>query len=532
MSTAKKKLTTCEPKTAVAYARYSSAQQRDVSIEQQLRDIRAYAEREGYKIIYEYTDHAKSGFHNVERRTEFQAMLRAAETGSFDTVIAWKVDRFGRNRMESAVFKGQLADHGVKVVYAMEPIPEGAAGVLTEGMLESLAEWYSRNISENTKRGQHDNAIKCISNGHGPMGYETGPDNHFIINEAEAAIVRRVFTLYSCGYSVSDIVNTMNREGVLTKKGKPYQRSTIISMLRNDSYAGVYHYAGVRVPGGMPAIIDADLWDRCQMMRKKTHQIHIDSPDGYLLSGKCICGLCGSKIYGNYTGNSNITKNGKRFKYYYYSCRGRKEGNHCRMPYRQKETIEGPIVDLIVSKVIKGKLLDQFTEMIVEALDIQREESTVMVLQRELDDVSRRINNIIQAISEGIWTKQTAAMLDDLNARADDLKAKISYHKAAEGKQITDHRVRFILHKVADGLEADPEYLKTLIDTLVNSVTVYENWARVVINAAENVQKIPSDELPPLDQLPDLTHFDKCTNWGPKLVTVEKYPVIIFKIAI
>ena len=89
MSTAKKKLTTCEPKTAVAYARYSSARQRDVSIEQQLQDIRAYAEREGYKIIYEYADHAKSGFHNVERRTEFQAMLRAADSGTFDTVIAW-----------------------------------------------------------------------------------------------------------------------------------------------------------------------------------------------------------------------------------------------------------------------------------------------------------------------------------------------------------------------------------------------------------------------------------------------------------
>ena len=79
MSTAKKKLTTCEPKTAVAYARYSSAQQRDVSIEQQLRDIRAYAEREGYKIIYEYADHAKSGFKNVERRTQFQAMKQNVE---------------------------------------------------------------------------------------------------------------------------------------------------------------------------------------------------------------------------------------------------------------------------------------------------------------------------------------------------------------------------------------------------------------------------------------------------------------------
>ena len=139
MSTAKKKLTTCAPKTAVAYARYSSAHQRDVSIEQQLKDIRAYAEREGYTIIHEYADHAKSGFKNSERRAAFHAMLRAAASGMFDTVIAWKVDRFGRDRRESATFKGQLADQGVSVVYAMEPIPDGAAGALTEGMLEAIA---------------------------------------------------------------------------------------------------------------------------------------------------------------------------------------------------------------------------------------------------------------------------------------------------------------------------------------------------------------------------------------------------------
>ena len=165
MSTANKTLTSCAPKTAVAYARYSSAGQRDVSIDQQLRDIHSFAEREGYVIIHDYADHAKSGFKNIERREQFHAMLAAAESGAFDTVIAWKVDRFGRNRRESASYKGQLADNGVSVVYAMEPIPKGAAGCLTEGMLEAIAEWYSQNLSENTKRGLHDNALKCMANG-------------------------------------------------------------------------------------------------------------------------------------------------------------------------------------------------------------------------------------------------------------------------------------------------------------------------------------------------------------------------------
>ena len=144
-----KKPAPCPPKTAVAYARYSSAGQRDVSIDQQLADIRAYAEREGYCIVHEYADHARSGFKNTDARTQFKAMIAAAEGRCFDTVLAWKVDRFGRNRENSAIYKSQLRRLGVKVVYVMEPIPEGAAGVLTEGMLEAIAQWYSENLSEN-----------------------------------------------------------------------------------------------------------------------------------------------------------------------------------------------------------------------------------------------------------------------------------------------------------------------------------------------------------------------------------------------
>ena len=79
----------CSPNTAVAYARYSSAGQRDVSIEQQLQDIRAFAKREGFTLVHEYADHARSGYKNTNARTAFQNMMKAAESGSFDTLICW-----------------------------------------------------------------------------------------------------------------------------------------------------------------------------------------------------------------------------------------------------------------------------------------------------------------------------------------------------------------------------------------------------------------------------------------------------------
>ena len=526
MSTSKKQIATCAPKTAVAYARYSSAQQRDVSIEQQLRDIRVYAEREGYTIIYEYADHAKSGFKNVERRQEFQAMLRAASTGSFDTVIAWKVDRFGRNRRESAIYKGQLADLGVSVLYAMEPIPDGAAGVLTEGMLEALAEWYSRNISENTKRGQHDNAIKCLTNGHTAYGYEKGPDNHFAVYEPEAAVVRRIFTYYSEGYSIESIITMLNKEGIKTNKGREFQRSTLYSILKNDVYIGVYHYAGVSVPGGVPAIISRELWDACQEQRKKTHKHAERVPDRYLLSGKCVCGYCNSKMYGAY----GTSKAGK--KLFYYACRGRRRKRCSEKSYIRRDDVETAVMDFLLNNVLSGEMLDRFIDMVADVLNCQNETSPLKQLENEYNDTIRRINNINRAISEGVWTQSTVDMLRSLTAQSEELAQKIAYHNMTENKIISRDRISFYMHKIIDGKRDDPDFLKTLVGVLVNTIIIYKDYLTVVINAAENVSQVPPDKVPPLEQLQEASVFDQCSVWGPKVGTVEPYPVIIFKIAI
>ena len=524
MPNVKKQLTTCQPKTAVAYARYSSAQQRDVSIEQQLKDIREFAAREGYTIIYEYADHARSGFKNSERREEFQAMLRAASSGTFDTVIAWKVDRFGRNRRESAIYKGQLADNGVSVIYAMEPIPDGAAGVLTEGMLEALAEWYSRTIGENTRRGLYDNASKCMYTGHRSYGYQRSEDNHLEVNEAEAAVVRKIFTLYSQGYSFASITRILGEDGVLAQCGKPFQKSTILYILKNEMYIGVYHFGDIRIPGGVPPIIDQDLWDMCQEQRKKTFRHAEKAPDIYYLSGKATCGTCGAPIYANYG-------SGRSKRYQYYVCSNMKH-KKCDTHYMHKEAIEDPIFDYLFAQVLNGPLLDRFIKEVSDTLAASHDTSPKRKLEKEYNDITRRIGNINNAISEGIWTPSTKQMLEDLTGRAEELRKKIAYHHMTEEKSVSKKRIAFYLHKIAEGKRDDPEFLKALVTTLINSVTIYDHWLRVVVNAAENVGKIPPDKLPPLDKCPDLTRFDLRTVNAPSLITVEPYPVIVFKIAI
>ena len=136
---------------AVIYARYSSTNQREESIDGQIRECRRYAERYGFSIVKEYTDAAISG--RSDDRPAFQRMIREAESGAFQAVIVWKLDRFARNRHDSAVYRYQLKKHGVKIYSAMENISDGPEGIILEGLMESLAEYYSANLSENIKRG-------------------------------------------------------------------------------------------------------------------------------------------------------------------------------------------------------------------------------------------------------------------------------------------------------------------------------------------------------------------------------------------
>ena len=520
MST-KKQLTTCTPKTAVAYARYSSAQQRDVSIEQQLKDIREYAAREGYTIIHEYADHAKSGFKNTERRAEFHSMLQAAETGAFDTVIAWKVDRFGRDRRDSATYKGQLADNGVSVVYAMEPIPDGAAGALTEGMLEAIAEWYSRNLSENVKRGKNDNAQKCLANSSAVYGYRIGPDKHLVICEEEAAVVRQIFSLYAQGTGISEISRILFRQGIRSKTGDPLIYSRIQYTLKNETYIGMYKYSDLRIPNGVPAIIDMDTWNTCQTIMNTTYKPHGPTQD-YLLSGKCRCGKCSALMIGNYG-------SGRDKRYYYYTCASKRRHVGCSQPYIKKDDFENKIMDAIFDGVLTGNRLDKFATLAADALKATADESPLKKMEADYRDITRRIDNINRAISEGIWTDSTADMLRSMTVKAKDLEKSIAYQKTVDQSSVSLDRILFYLHKIADGKRDDRDYLHSLVATFINTIVVNDHEACVVINAAEHVDTIPPDRLPPFSKI---SRFDYSTNAPGDFTIIEPYPAVAFKIAI
>jgi len=148
---------------AVIYARYSCDNQREESIEGQLRECRAFAERKGFNLVGSYIDRAMSA--KTDNRPEFQRMIKESGKELFDMVIVWKLDRFARNRYDSAHYKAILRKNGVKVVSATEVISEGAEGIILEAVLEGYAEYYSAELSEKVIRGMTENALKCQYNG-------------------------------------------------------------------------------------------------------------------------------------------------------------------------------------------------------------------------------------------------------------------------------------------------------------------------------------------------------------------------------
>ena len=193
---------------AVIYARYSSDNQREESIEGQLRENKAFAEKNGIEIIGTYIDRALSA--KTDNRPEFQKMIKDSSKGLFDIVIVWKLDRFARNRYDSAFYKATLKKNNVKVMSATENISEGADGILLEAILEGFAEYYSVELAEKIKRGMTENALKLRSNGvRAPIGYYIDDEKHFQIDENNAPIIKDIFTLYNDGKKVSEIVELM-----------------------------------------------------------------------------------------------------------------------------------------------------------------------------------------------------------------------------------------------------------------------------------------------------------------------------------
>ena len=314
----------------VIYARFSSHSQTEQSIEGQLRVCYEYAKANGHIVIGEYIDRAQSG--TSDNRSDFQRMIEDSERHAFQGVLVYQLDRFARNRYDSAINKAKLKKNGVRVLSAKENITDDASGVLIEGVLESMAEYYSVELSQKIKRGMEINAKKCLANGSNPgLGYRVNKDRTFSIDEEEAQIVREIFERYASGEVVADIIRDLNARQFKTSRGKEFNKNSISRILHNKRYIGYYLYKGTETPGGMPRIIDDDLFFRVQHLIEKNKAApgRIRGKDEYLLTTKLYCGMCNAPM----TGYGGTSKSGKH--YHYYMCNNAKKHKCDKKSFRK-----------------------------------------------------------------------------------------------------------------------------------------------------------------------------------------------------
>lgn len=453
----------------VLYMRYSSDRQTEQSIEGQQRVCTAFCEQQGYTIVDTYIDRATSAFKDTDKRTEFLRMIKDSDKQLWEGVVVYKLDRFARNRYDSATYKAKLKKNGVRVISATENISDNPEGVILEAVLEGMAEFYSKELSQKITRGMYESAMKGHSiGGHVPLGYKI-ENKKLVIDEPKAAIVREAFDLYANGATVAEICDKFNNAGYVTAKGAKFNKNSFRAMFKNERYIGIYKYKDLRIENGVPAIVDKETFDivHKRLLYNKKAPSRGKAKVDYLLSQKLFCGHCGS----NMVGESGTGRHGTTYNY--YTCSKRKREKACDKKPLKKEFIEKVVVEDALS-ILTPETIEELADMAIRQTEIDAEENTLIpALEKEIKDIERSINNLLKMVEKGADSESLTNRLNELEKQ-----------KRATEKRLIDAQEDLIilekehiiwwLTKFCEGDIEDETFRRHIIDLLINSVTVWD----------------------------------------------------------
>lgn len=482
--------------TAVIYARYSSHQQRDVSIEQQVNACQKYAQENALQILRVYDDHAMTGTN--DNRPAFQQMIRDSASRAFQYVIVYSLDRFSRDRYDSAVHKHTLKEHGVRVLSAMENIQDNPTGVLMESILEGFAEYYSKELAQKTMRGIRSNAEKCLATGQPAYGYRINEQNRYEIIPAEAAVVREIFERVASHVPFKTIIDDLNARAIPTKHGGRWNKNSFSRILSNERYIGVFIYSDIRVEGGMPAIIDKALFDRVQdrcrnkpnarsaVKRRREH-------GAYILTGKLFCGHCGQPM----VGVSGTGKHGEL--HFYYACKG-KLARKCKKKNVPRERIETLIAQKIFELISDDENCNVIADMLLEYLHNAEESDEIKNLKAQIAALEKEQENTLKAIRMGITSKSVQTMLEQIESSLDSLRARLAIATERSRVNITKEEILALFDIFRDGDLTSNDFRERLIDAFLVRAYLYDDRVKILFNYSAT----PEIEIPfnPSDPTP------------------------------
>ena len=487
----------------VAYARYSTEGQREESIDAQLRAIRDHAKKHNMRIVEIYADREKSGTN--DRRPEFQRMIADSNKKEFTQVIVHKMDRFSRSVEDAVKYLAQLRRNGVEVVSTKEQFDDSPLGEAMRQIALVWAEMYSKNLSGEVEKGKRENAYKGMHvGGKPPLGYDIDPvTKKLIINEKEAESIKLIFSMYLDGHGYQKIIDKLNSLNYKTKKGNDFGKNSLYELLRNEKYTGtfVYNRSSATTPDGKfnrhklkpeeeiirventhPAIVSKEDFERVAQKKKvtKKNAASYTAKEVYLLSGKVVCGECGSKYNG-----MNRPPRGRNPQYTSYRCSRRNGSLKCKNSEIRREATELFVLDKLANYLFSDEMSDRLFKgyytyfLAVKHLSIEE----LKVVKREIETISADIEKLIDLMVQ----TNSAAMADRLQAleerkqqlqeREEELKGMTKsalYKKSYYKKTFDKARKRLLQGKLAQ--------TKNIIEKFVDRVEIYKDSISVYFN--------------------------------------------------
>ncbi len=474
---------------AVIYARYSSDSQREESIEGQLEACRSYAKANDLIVINEYIDRAESA--RSDKRQAFQQMVADSDSRQFDTVLVYQFDRFARNRHDSAIYKNRLRNNGVRVVSAKENIPDDPSGIMLEGMLEALAEYYSADLAQKIRRGQSTNAEKARYNGGVvPLGYKVNAEKRFEIEDVEAAIVQTIFADYEKGATIKDIVAELNKKGVKSRHGTPFKPNSLQKILRNRRYMGIYIYGDIEVPGGMPRIIDDSTFQVVQQ-RLKVQACSPQVRGKYLLTTKLYCGHCKSMM----VGVSGTSKTGRT--YGYYTC-NRTNNKKCQKSNVRQDRIEEAVIQACRNELTEENI-DLLAKRISELSVKETDSPFIKQLEKEIGSTETAIENLLKALEVGEEADLLLQRIKDKREAKEQMEQQLARERLSS-LPLEENEIRFFFTKMREGSVNDEKYRKMLVSVLINKIYLYDDYLDIFFSAGGEPVKVTPDLLEEADR--------------------------------
>lgn len=476
---------------AFEYARYSSDNQREESVDAQLRAIREYCSKNDIEIIGTYIDEAKTATN--DDREDFQRMIADTAKIKVDCIIVHKLDRFARNRYDSAYYKHELKKNGAKVLSVLENLDGSPESVILESVLEGMAEYYSKNLAREVKKGKKENALQAKHNGGTPpLGYDVDAEQNYIVNEKESKTIKLIFDMYLNGYGYNTIVDTLNNEGHRTKKGNLFRKNSIHDILINKKYIGYYTHGlsaepdengkrnnhkkdnanAIIIPDAIPAIIDKEVFQMVQERRNSHLKPRMNKKRYYMLTGFLVCGLCGHA----YTGNGTRRKN-DHVKESIYTCANRSAKCQCKNKSIPQQEIEEYVVNHILTNVFSDEVLKQIIKNLVALYEQEYvgADDEKKNLSKLLTEVNKKIDLLLEAYMEGNVEKH---LLKEKSKKLGDLK--LLYEKQLrelESKTVihfSEEMFReYMLKQRSNLINGTEQEKRKVLDTFLHKIFVY-----------------------------------------------------------